>query len=102
MDISTAQEADQSHPVASFGSSTGVSNLRKHLVNIHMDEWIHLSAEKGITITATAALQAIKKHQGQETEDSEHPLFSMGAFVEAIIEFIVGDDVVSNHDCVVL
>jgi hypothetical protein len=93
---SKAQETDPNHQVATFGSSTGISNLRLHLVNIHLEEWTKSCADMGIPITAAIALN---KLQGNETEITEHPMYSKEAFVDALVDFVVGNDLVSkiNH-----
>ncbi len=93
--ISIANQVDESIDVATFSHTTAITNLRSHLLNIHMEEWVKGCAEKDIPMT-TAALQAIAGHGVQEIEEGEHPKYSKEAFVGALVEFIIGDDVVSD------
>jgi hypothetical protein len=72
-----------------------------HLLKVHLEEWTKSCADMGITITAATALKSIKKLQGQEMEEGEHPPYSKQGFVDALIDFIVGDDVVSDDNCIV-
>jgi hypothetical protein len=93
--ISIAKQVDESIDVTTFSHTTAITNLRSHLLNIHMEEWVKGCAEKDIPMT-TAALQAIARHEGQEIEEGERPKYSKEAFVGALVEFIIGDDVVSD------
>ena len=44
-----------------------------------------------------ASLEIIKKFQGHDNEDVKHLPFTKEAFSEALLEFVVGDDVVSKN-----
>ena len=100
--LSTAQEENQDHHVASFGSGTGVSNLRKHLIKDHLQAWTKACSDMGIEITAPSALEHIRKLEGIEDAKDDHPQYSKEVFVDALIEFIIGDDVVSKDDHIIL
>jgi hypothetical protein len=109
--LSTAQEKNQDHHVASFGSGTGISNLRKHLIKDHLQAWTKACSDMGIEITACSALQHIRRLEGLEdaeddhpqyTKEADHPQYTKEAFVDALIEFIVGDDVVSTNDHIIV
>ena len=88
-------ESNSSLVVASFSSTTSTSNLRKHLYNEHLEQWVTSCDALEINITAQAAFPAIKAFR-QEPDDtlleSKRPKYSKDTFVEAILEFIVGDD----------
>jgi len=86
------------HTVAEFGTKTGPSNLRKHLFMKHIKEWSEACDASRIKITGTAALAALKafKNESGDTLDSEHVPFSQEAFVNAIAEFIIAEDLVSK------
>ena len=56
----------------------------------------------GIEITAPSALEHIRRLEGLEDAKDECPQYSKESFVDALIEFIVGDDVVSKNDYIVL
>ena len=71
--FSKAQVTDASYQVASFGKSTGVSNLRKHLIKDHLEDWVKACAELKIPITAASALQHIRELQGLESDETDHP-----------------------------
>ena len=44
-----------------------------------------------------ASLEVIKKFQGHDNEEVDHLPFTKEAFSEALMEFIIGDDVVSDN-----
>jgi hypothetical protein len=88
-------ESNLSHTVADFSLVMGTSNLRKHLYNEHLEQWVTSCDDLKIEITAQAAIPAVKKFHQEPVNtplESEHPEYSKEAFVEAIHEFIVGDD----------
>jgi hypothetical protein len=85
---------------------TSTSNLRKHLYSEHIEEWVTGCDDLKIKITAEAALPAVRKFRAEPEPTSleaEHQEYTKEAFVEAILEFIVGDDqvcfVLSNLSC---
>jgi hypothetical protein len=93
-------ESNPSHTVADFSLTTGTSNLRKHLYNDHLEQWVSSCDSLGVKITAQAALPFVKKFRQEPADtplESEHPPYSKEAFVEAILEFIVGDDQVCAY-----
>jgi hypothetical protein len=74
---------------------TSTSNLRKHLYSEHIEEWVTGCDDLKIKITAEAALPAVCKFRAEPEPTSleaEHQEYTKEAFVEAILEFIVGDD----------
>jgi hypothetical protein len=79
-----------------------VSNLRKHLYNQHLEDWVKDCARQKIPITSELALSHItEKLPGLETGELDRPTYSKQGFMEALIEFFVGDDIVSHNDCAV-
>jgi hypothetical protein len=91
-------KANSTHTVASFGLTTSTSNLRKHLYSEHVEEWVAACDDLKIKITARAALPVVQKFRTEPDAtplESERQEFTKEAFVEAVLEFIVGDDQVS-------
>ncbi|KAF8225786.1 hypothetical protein L208DRAFT_1304945, partial [Tricholoma matsutake] len=61
----------------------------------HIEEWVTGCDDLKIKITAQAALPAIRKFCAEPEPTSlevEHQEYTKEAFVEAILEFTVGDD----------
>jgi hypothetical protein len=87
-----------------YGLKTGTDVLRRHLYEEHPDSWIEGCDKLHIPITAKAAQRAVTEyhnHQGQCTSrqspnSTVSRPFSQEAFVDAVVEFIVVDDQVSN------
>jgi hypothetical protein len=93
-------KSNPSLPVASFGSTTSTSNLRKHLYNEHLEQWVTSCDTLDIKITAQAAIPAVKAFRQEPVDtdlESKRPKYSKETFVEAIVEFIVGDDQVCAY-----
>lgn len=78
-----------------FAVTTGTGSLRKHLSGEHIEEWVTSCDDLGIKITAEGALPAVREFHA-ETEptslEGERQEYTKETFVEAILEFIVGDD----------
>jgi hypothetical protein len=92
-----AHATDPSHHVSDFSVTTSTSGLRKHLFTDYIAEWITSCDDLNIPITAAAAVEAIRKFRKEpETTplESEHPQYSKEAFIDAIVDFVVGDDLV--------
>jgi hypothetical protein len=95
-----AHATDSAYHVSSFGVTTGTSNLRKHLFTDHLEQWVSSCDQLKIPITAKAALPEVRKFRSEPGDtplESERPDYSKSAFVDALVEFIVGDDQVSVH-----
>ena len=61
----------------------------------HIAEWVTGCNDLNIKITAQAALPAVHEFRNEPEPTSlegEHQEYTKEAFVEAILEFIVGDD----------
>ena len=86
---------DPSHHVTNFSSTTSTSNLWKHLFTDHIEKWITSCEKLHISITAAAAVEAIRlfrKEPATTSLESERPKYSKEAFIDAVVDFIVGDD----------
>jgi hypothetical protein len=71
--------------------------LRKHLYTEHIGEWIDSCQKLNVPITAAAALDAIREYRKEPAAtplESERPQYSKEAFIDAIVDFVVGDDLV--------
>lgn len=87
--------------VGTYSLSTGTSSLCKHLFDHHAEAWVTACDDMKIGITAKGFVNKVDSyHRGrsslssranQHEKQSRHP-FSQEAFVDAIAEFIVGDD----------
>lgn len=94
--------ANPRHQVKKFSKSTSTGVLRKHLYENHLDLWVAGCDQLKITVKAKEAkkyvddYRARKQHTAASASDPEPPelrtQFSQEAFVDAIVEFIVGDD----------
>ncbi|KAF8815028.1 hypothetical protein BYT27DRAFT_7080879, partial [Phlegmacium glaucopus] len=94
-----AHATDPSHHVSDFSVTTSTSGLRKHLFTDHIAEWITSCDDLNIPITAAAAVEAIRKFRKEpETTplESERPQYSKEAFIDVIVDFVVGDDLSLN------
>lgn len=88
---------------ASYSPTTTTGVLHRHLFEIHADMWIAACDQLKIVITAKGAQPAIslyRRHHsgtsGPANNNIPRAAFSPAAFVDAILEFIVGDDLVSS------
>ncbi len=93
--LSEVNAKDKEYHIVTFQSGTGITNLRNHLTKFHLQAWAKGCSEKGIKMS-DASLEIIKKFQGHDNEEVVHLPFTKEAFSEALMEFIVGDDVVSK------
>ncbi|KAJ7884388.1 hypothetical protein B0H14DRAFT_2564440 [Mycena olivaceomarginata] len=99
------QQLRVTHPhvkATAFSLNTSSGTMRKHLYERHADEWISGCDQLGIPITAKDAQPAVEKFRQRYGQQSgtggttsgakgRRP-FSHEAFVDALVEFIVGDD----------
>ncbi|KAJ7730099.1 hypothetical protein DFH07DRAFT_756418, partial [Mycena maculata] len=85
-----------------FSKNTSTGVLRKHLYENHLDVWVAGCDQLKISIKAKEAKQYLDDYwarKQQTTAGASEPeppeprtQFSQEAFVDAIVEFIVGDD----------
>lgn len=72
--------------------------MRKHLNSVytdHIKEWIATCERDHISITASAAIEAISKFRNEPPPtalDSERQPYSKEAFIRTLLDFVVGDD----------
>lgn len=85
-----------------YSTTTSTSGLRKHLLNLHLEEWVESCDSLGLEIKAKqAALAAnlLRAKKGQyvppEQPSDQHPEFSNETFVDALTDFVISDDQVS-------
>jgi hypothetical protein len=96
------REVQSSNPdqiVTHFGMNTGTSVLRKHLYTDHINQWVTTCDNLKIPITAQTAKEAVRKFRKEPTAtplESERPKYSREAFIDAIVDWVVGDDQVRN------
>jgi hypothetical protein len=85
------------YKVIPYAMTTSVGTLRRHLYTIHPKEWSAQCKARGIPITAKSALKALAEFYGVELEsqDQLRPQFSPERFVDALVEFIVANDLVN-------
>jgi len=86
--------ANKNHRVSHFSARTATGPLRSHLFLHHRDSWIKTCRKLGIEIKSSA-IQGIINEDGI-IEDGGCPRrpFSSENFVDALVELIVGDDLV--------
>lgn len=98
--------ADPRSKPTTFSKSTSSGILRKHLYEHHLDVWVAGCDHLKISIKAKEAKPYVEDYRartecrtaGSHPEPPEkRTQFSQEAFVDAIVEFIVGDDQVSCY-----
>ena len=97
LEFRQAHAVDSTYEIATFSSTTSTSNLRKHLFTDHIEQWVSTCDDLKIPITAVGALPSVRKFRNEPADastplESERPEYSKAAFVDALVEFIVGDD----------
>jgi hypothetical protein len=67
---------------ASFKTTTGVSNIRKHLYTHHIGEWVKACEEQNIQIQGADAQRAVRKfkHLPEPTNLETVPSVFQGEF----------------------
>jgi hypothetical protein len=92
--------ANEKHHVTSFGSGTGGTNIKKHFYTEHIADWVQGCEDKGCKITGAPAQHAVRRFKKlpEPTDlEAERTQFSKEAFVDALAEFVVGDDQVREE-----
>jgi hypothetical protein len=92
------KESASDHKVSSFGHSTSTSVLRRHLYANHIEQWVTICDELKIPIMAKCAEEPVRQFRKDPapSAESERPTYSKEAFVDAIVDFVIGDDQVRN------
>ncbi|KAJ7463230.1 hypothetical protein FB451DRAFT_463925, partial [Mycena latifolia] len=88
--------------LTTFSGSTSSGVLRKHLYENHLDAWVEGCDKLKITIKAKEAIKHVEEYRNRKQHttgtapnpkpETKRTAFSQEAFVDAIVEFIVGDD----------
>ncbi|KAF5338299.1 hypothetical protein D9758_015766 [Tetrapyrgos nigripes] len=96
------QESNPNHPVKSYEMSTGISNIRNHFSRAHKDVWFAACDRFKFKVGGRYKLdyESWRHDQnlpaaevgGGNIQAEERVPFSMGAFVDALVDFIVADD----------
>jgi hypothetical protein len=88
-----------------YGPKTGNTNLRRHLHQVHSDEYdkvvlLNKWTYKLSTQTCDASTQSgdASTHNAHNKRDRQLPSFSPASFLEHLVCFIVADDQVSPDD----
>lgn len=92
-----------------YSLKTGTDVLRRHLYEEHSDSWIEGCDRLRIPITAKSAQRAVTEYRNRKGQCTSHQSpdskvirpFSQEAFVDAIVDFIVTDDQVSDLSFIV-
>lgn len=62
-----------------------------------MEQWVTICDKEGIRITAQQAQEPVRRYRKEPAAsllESERPKYSKDAFIDAIVDFVVGDDLV--------
>jgi len=86
--------ADKDYHVSRFSVRTSTGPLRSHLNVHHRDSWIKMCGELGIKIKLPGTQGTINEDGIMEDGGCPHRPFSNENFVDALVEFIVADDMV--------
>ena len=68
--------------------------MRKHLYTDHIGDWVESCKSLNISVNTAAALEAVQKYNKEPAVESERLQYSKEAFIDAIVDFVVGDDLV--------
>ena len=90
---------DPDHRVSTFGSRMSTGTLRRHFITNHLSDWVSECDKLGIVIKSREALGAIAELHGKKAEKAvQHRIpFSNEAFIDALVDLIVVNDLVSSH-----
>lgn len=91
--------ADSQHAVQKYSFATSIDNIRKHFLRKHADAWFSACQHFKIKVRGRygSDFNEWLQHQNLPAEDlsqqqEERIAFSMGAFIDALVDFIVADD----------
>jgi hypothetical protein len=88
------QQTNPKHDISVFKLTTGILNLCKHLFSFHIDQWVTCCDDLKISKDALAAVCKFWDEPPETLMESEHPEYTKEGFVEALLEFVIGDDLV--------
>jgi hypothetical protein len=95
------------HVVKVYSSTTSTTVLRKHLYKDHLVEWVNSCDKLQITINGKEAIKCAMEYRlkrdgpaasiptDDQSPKGERVPFSKEAFLDALTDFIVADDMVS-------
>jgi hypothetical protein len=86
---------DNNHRIAHFSIRTATGPLRSHLSLHHRDNWVKMCGELGIEIKSSVFQDATNENSIINNGGYPRRPFSNENFVDALVDFIVGDDMVS-------
>ena len=81
-----------------YGPKTGNTNLRRHLYQIHAEEYDKAVLHHKWTYKLSSESRDPSTHDARNKRDRELPQFSPVAFLEHLVRFVVADDQVSPND----
>jgi hypothetical protein len=94
------QEADPSHVVSHWKPTSSTTSIRVHFSEYHLEEWVTSCDQLKIPITAQTVQRKIRKFRNlpepSEQESTRVP-YSKEAFENALVDLIVGDDLVGHR-----
>ena len=86
------------HKITDYAKSTTTGVIRRHLFKKHKADWFKACKDFGLQVSGTEYQTAFAEYfslpQTSPTDDKSQPKFSPEAFVNALVEFVVGDDLV--------
>jgi hypothetical protein len=90
------KETNRAHRVHHYCSNTATGPLQRHLIKCHYDQWTSGCKERNLSIRSVAGQEAIALHEGETSkpQTSSRPLYSPELFLDALVDFIVANDLV--------
>jgi hypothetical protein len=89
--------ANPKHEIISYGSNTSVTTVEKHFIEHHVADWVTACEDAKIPIRGSKGQAAARKFHRLPPAtnlETDRPKFSKEAFVDALTEYVVGDDLV--------
>jgi hypothetical protein len=90
----TQRATNPHHVITQYGIRTSTGTYRKHLVTYHLEEWVAACKKRNVVIKTDVAKSAAEGLQPDSADANPRKPYSNEAFVDALVEFIVGDDLV--------
>src|SRR6267154_365192 len=81
-----------------YGPKTGNTNLQRHLYQMHAEEYNKAVLQHKWTYKLSTESHNTTTHDARNKRNHKLPSFSLAAFLEHLIRFIVADDQVSPND----
>jgi len=98
-------EVDRTYKPKLFSIKTATGPLRNHLISCHKEDWAETCKKQNITPKAKAAKVALQEYLGEGQDGVTNTItrkpYTHEAFIDAIVDWIVGSDLVSNCSLVV-